>query len=99
MAHKMKLIPGLALDLTTTDENGVAWDFNIKERRTAAERLIKESKAILLIVSPMCTAFSTADRPNQSKMTPEERAEIMAYGRIHLDFAMYLCRMQHSMGL
>ena len=36
MAHKMKLIPGLALDLTTTDENGVAWDFNIKERRTAA---------------------------------------------------------------
>ena len=39
MAHKMKLIPGLALGLTTTDENGVAWVFNIKERRIAAEKV------------------------------------------------------------
>ena len=69
MAQNMKLIPGLALDLTTTDENSVAWDFNIKGRSIAAERSIRAHKAVLLIVSPMCTVFSTGYRPNQSTMT------------------------------
>lgn len=99
MAQNMKLVPGLALDLTTTDENGVAWDFNIKEMIIAAEKRIRENKASLLIVSPMCPVFSTAARPKQSNMTPQERAERIAYGRIHLDFTMYLCRIQHRMGL
>ena len=30
MADKMGLIPGLAMDLTTRDEHGNPWDFNVK---------------------------------------------------------------------
>ena len=34
MADRMKLIPGLALDLTTCDpDDGMPWDFEIKEKR------------------------------------------------------------------
>ena len=36
------IVPGLALDVTTVDENGVAWDFDIPSRRDEARRRIAE---------------------------------------------------------
>ena len=54
------LAPGLAFDLTVKDpDDGQPWDFSLKSKRDKARRILQESKPILLIGSPMCTAFST----------------------------------------
>ena len=58
MAEKMGLVPGLAMDLTTHDEHGNPWDFNCPVMRAKAKKIIKSKAALLLIVSPMCSAFS-----------------------------------------
>ena len=51
------IVPGLALDLTTRDDNGIPWDFDLPERRAAARKLIAEQKPFFLVGSPLCTAF------------------------------------------
>ena len=50
--------PGLALDLTTNDPtDGLPWDFDIRERREEAKRLVQTRRSLLLIGIPMCAAF------------------------------------------
>ena len=56
---ELKLIPGFALDLTTADVDGRSWDFDDKEMRDRALAKVRSEKPMLLIGSPMCTAFST----------------------------------------
>ena len=52
--------PGFALDLTVVDpEDGSPWDFCKKEKRDKARKMQREQRPILLIGSPMCTAFCT----------------------------------------
>ena len=58
-------IPGFALDLTTVDENGAPWDFDKPEQRKKAWDLLKEKSPMLLIGTPMCTAFSAWQRINE----------------------------------
>ena len=53
------IAPGLALDLTTTNSRGEPWDFSKKAMRDEAERLVDEQAPLLLVGTPMCTAFST----------------------------------------
>ncbi len=40
-AKEMGLTPGSSLDLTTTDENGQAWDFSIAAMREKARNKVK----------------------------------------------------------
>ena len=61
---ELKLIPGFALDLTTADSDGKLWDFDEKVMRDRALKRIREEKPMLLVGSPMCTAFSTWQRIN-----------------------------------
>ncbi len=49
----------MSLDLTGCDEQGKPWDFNLKEQRDKAEKILDEQRPLLLIGTPMCTAFST----------------------------------------
>ena len=72
MAKKMGLRAGWSLDLTTTDENGNAWDFNKVAMRNKAARKLIEDKPRLLIGSPICTPFSQMNNINYSRMTREE---------------------------
>ena len=61
-AGKLKnlgITPGFALDLTTTDEHGVAWDFDCKDRRREARRRLELQKPMILLGTPMCTKLST----------------------------------------
>ena len=51
------LLPGFALDLTTADEQGVSWDFDVPARRAAALELVRRTKPLFLIGSPMCTCL------------------------------------------
>ena len=41
---ELKLIPGFALDLTTTDSDSRAWDFDEKEMRDRVLRKLKTEK-------------------------------------------------------
>ncbi len=66
----LNVIAGFAMDLTTADHQGVPWDFDILERRVAARRMIEEQQPVLLVGSPMCTAFCTWQRLNELKRDP-----------------------------
>ena len=48
--------PGFALDLTTCDESGRCWDFDLPEMRKAAWDKIMKEKPYLIIGTPMCSA-------------------------------------------
>ena len=84
------IAPGLALDLTTTDAKGRAWDFSKVEMRREAERLFDEQKPTLLVGSPMCTAFSTWQYINDPKRDPEVVAREKESGKMHL---AWMCKM------
>ena len=92
------IIPGFALDLTTTDEKGAPWDFDIPAQRKKAEQKIKDEKPMFLIGSPMCTAFSTWQRINDRRRSEQEKREIMSRARLHLRFTMDLYRLQVAEG-
>ena len=95
----MGLMPGMSLDLTENDVDGKPWDFNIEEKRDRAERLVKQKKALLLIGSPMCSAFSQIQGINFAKMTTQEVHKVIEYGTRHLEFCAKLYRIQHENGL
>ena len=64
---ELRCIPGFAPDLTTADANGRPWDFDIAENRRRAREMVLSKKPMLLIGSPMCTAFSAWQRINRHK--------------------------------
>ena len=99
MADKMGLIPGLAMDLTTCDEHGNPWDFNCETMRAKAKKIVKSKAALLLVVSPMCSAFSRLQTFNAKRLGPERVKEMLEYGIKHLTFALDLCEIQRANGL
>ena len=93
MAGKMPsygIEPGLALDLTVSDENGIPWDFSIKAMRDKAEALLEAQKPLFLIGSPMCTAFSAWQFINNRKRDPATVEKEKAAGVMHLEWC---CKM------
>ena len=62
---ELDMEPGLALDFTTTDEDGNPWDFDQEHMREKALKLVDETKPELLIGSPMCKLFCTWQRINR----------------------------------
>ena len=67
---RLGMMPGMALDLTTTNSTGEPWDFNDPARRDEAEKLLNEQRPQLLIGSPICTAFSNIQKFNEAKRDP-----------------------------
>ena len=94
----MKALPGYAFDLTTVDENGVPWDFDVPERREEAKRRIMEQKPMLLVGSPMCTAFSTWQYLNAAKADPEKVKQAYTRAMIHLQFSCEMYELQVAGG-
>ena len=64
MAREMGLRAGWSFDLTTTDDDGRAWDFNSVEMRNRAIHKVLKDRPLLLIGSPMCIAYSTLNNIN-----------------------------------
>ena len=56
---ELKLVPGNALDAPTADSDGKLWDFDSKVVRDRAVQKANDEKPLLLVGSPLCTAFST----------------------------------------
>ena len=98
MARKMGLKAGWRLDITTYDSDGEPWDFNKIEMRNRASRKILTDEPMVLIGSPMCTAFCAMNNANYLKMSAEEVSQRMAYGRKHLQFCSKLYAMQWKVG-
>ena len=91
MAQRFKLIPGLALDLTAVDpDDGLPWDFDNPEKRAKAKQLVQTRKSLLLVGSPMCSAFSQLQHLTFPRMSKQEVERIINYGRKHLDFCLEL---------
>ena len=86
------LAPGLAFDLTVNDpDDGQPWDFSLKSKRDKARRILQETKPVLLIGSPMCTAFSTWQRLNWAKTNrPEEMRRAYVQACAHMQFVAQL---------
>jgi hypothetical protein len=91
---ELKLIPGFALDLTTNDVDGRAWNFDEKEMRERAMAKLKAEEPQLLVGSPMCTAFSTWQRINNKIRDPMIVANELKRAKEHLKFVVELYREQ-----
>ena len=90
----LKILLGFALDLTTNDSDGRAWDFDDEEMRNRALERVRREKPLLLIGSPMCTAFSTWQRINnlirpKFVVDAEKKRAVQ-----HLEFSIELYREQ-----
>jgi hypothetical protein len=91
---ELRIIPGFALDLTTADTDGLLWDFDSKVMRDRAMKKLKEERPLLLIGSPMCTAFSTWQRINNLIRDPVTVNAEKKRAIVHLEFCMELYREQ-----
>ena len=87
-----------AMDLRTLKPNGQAWDFDKRKDRVLARKMIREQRPTWIISSPPCTVFSSWNQYNHMFMDPERKEARMQKGRLHLKFAMELCRYQLAMG-
>ena len=84
-AANMRLIPGLAMDLTCVDpDDGNPWDFNDEDKVRKARVLIHTPNPLLLIGSPTCSAFSQMNNINFSRMSKNGVEDVVAHGRRHL---------------
>ena len=98
MANKMGLRGGWGLDLTTTDDDELPWDFNSLKMRNRAVRKLTRDKPLVIIGSPMCTAYGVMNRINYCKMPEEDVAAKLAYARRHLEFCATLYEIQWPNG-
>ena len=98
LAHRLGLRKGFALDLTVIDpEDGMPWDFGRPEKRQKAYRMVQEEKPMLLIGSPMCTAFSNLQKFNRRK-NPAMHQRMLDYAVMHISFCISLYRLQMAEG-
>ena len=94
MAENMGMKSGDPLDISTVSNKGEPWDFDRKDKRDEARRLIQQSKPRLLIGSPMCTAFPALQNRSRERMGEERWKEVTVRATIHLEFVCSLYKEQ-----
>ena len=94
VAKECGMKTGWSMDITTQDEDGRTWDFNIPEMRNRVARRVLTDKPLLLIGSPMCTVHSVMNQINHAKMAPDASQARFEYARKHLKFATSLYQLQ-----
>ena len=95
---ELRLIPGFAFDVTTVDEEGKPWDFDDPGQRAKARERILREKPMLLIGSPMCTAFSAWQELNKHKRDPKLIQKEWNKAMVHLNFVCELYKIQDEHG-
>jgi hypothetical protein len=94
-----KLLPGWSVDFTALDpDDGQPWDFNIQEKRDKAERLARDKCGLLVIGSPMCSAYDQMQKLNKAIWNKIRFEELLQSGMQHLRFHMKLYRLQMDNG-
>ena len=71
----------------------LGWDLGLRADQAEAEKRLNDEKPYVLILSPMCLAFSQLQSLNTK---PERLAELLKQGRLHLEFA---CALEQLAGL
>ena len=71
MCPEYDILPGFALDLTVSDIDGRVWDFDDDEMQRRAWAKIHAEAPLMIIGTPMCTAFSAWQHLNALKRDPE----------------------------
>ena len=97
-AKHFGLVPGIAYDLTQVNDDGEHWDFDRQDHRRRCLVEIAREEPVLVIGSPMCSAFSTLMNWNWPRMTPEKRKECWDRACSHLRFAFAVYRLQREAG-
>ena len=92
------MMPGMALDLTTTNSKGEPWDFNGPAKRDEADKYLHGQRPHLLIGSPMCTAFSNIQNLNKAKRDPTIVAAEIERDRVHFKWCCHLYQRQIDRG-
>ena len=90
------LAAGWSLDLTTHDSKGRAWDFDDEECRQRARNLVRRTKPLLLIGSPMCTWFSSLMGLVKLRVDEETFQENYRRAVRHLESAFELYRYEQG---
>jgi hypothetical protein len=86
MCPSYGILPGFALDLTLCDSDGRQWDFDDPVMRERAWARIESEKPLLIIGTPMCTAFSAWQHINKLKRDPDIVSAEYKRGLSHLEF-------------
>ena len=94
----LRIAPGFALDLTQVDENGEPWDFDREDQRQKALAMVEEQEPMLLVGSPMCTAFSAWQKLNAHRRDPELVRKEFARAMVRLKFVCKLYAIQVAAG-
>ena len=76
--------PGFSYEIQCNDGNGEAWDFDVPAQRAKCVRHILEQQPAFRIGSPMCTAFSVLQGPDQSRMSKEKWDAMLEKGIRHM---------------
>ena len=95
-ARSKRVGDGVAMDLTTVDEQGRPWNFCLQECRERATNLIDWLDPDLLIGSPPCGPFSQLQTLNEAKMDPQKRARDLAEAEQHLEFCAEQYAKRHA---
>ena len=98
MANRLGYEAGFALDLTTVDEDGVAWDFTVASIREKALRLQRTTRPKMLMLCPPCTMFSALQNINKYKWTAEQYQTKMEEAMMHIAFSVLLALRQVEHG-
>ncbi len=88
------LMAGFALDLTVAITDGRLWDVDDVVMRDRARKRLLDERPMLLVGSPMCTAFSTWQRINNKIRDPVTVAGELRTAKQHLEFCVELYRIQ-----
>jgi hypothetical protein len=95
-ARRMRVGDGVAMDLTTVDEQGRPWNFSLEDCRRRATELVEWLDPDLLIGSPPCGPYSQLQALNENKMDPQKRAETLAEAEQHLEFCAEQYAKRHA---
>ena len=96
--EELKCIPGFAMDLTTVDEQGRPWDFDDEATRERARAIVVRDKPMLLVGSPMCTAYSAWQHINRLRRDSAIVKKELDKARVHLAFCCELYQLQQEGG-
>ena len=86
---------GWSLDLTVDDpETGKPWDLSDGKIRTKVMHLIAEGKPYMIVLSPMCTAFSQIQAINKGRRDPAVVRRELDEAKDHIRWVMKICAIQ-----
>ena len=94
MMPSSEVIAGFALDLTTTEVDGRAWNFYGGEMRDRARKKLHTEEPMFRIGSPPCQHYSPLQALPAARRDPEDVRRELIKAKVHMEFVTELYREQ-----